>query len=72
VVPGQQGGDRLQEHDLGVNVVDERRAREADVEVAVAEAGHALRDRHGTRLERNARMPRAQCAHDRRHHVVRD
>jgi hypothetical protein len=71
-VRGQHGGDRLGEHDLGIDVVHERRAREAGVEVAVADAGHALRDRHVTRLERNARMPRAQCAHDRRHHLLRD
>jgi hypothetical protein len=72
-MPGRQdGGDRFGEHELGREVVDQRRASEAGVQITGAKAGDELRDRHLVRLERNVGVARTEGPHDRRHHVVGD
>ncbi len=69
---GQHGRDGLVQHDLGRQVVDERRPAERGVEPALAQAGDERRDRELLRLQRDPRVALAERPHERRHDEVRD
>jgi hypothetical protein len=68
----QHHGDPLAQYGLAGQVVDERRAAEAGVDRALAQARHEVGDPHVLGVERDPRDALGERPHDGRHKVVRD
>ena len=69
---GQHGRDRLVQHQLRGEVVDERRPAQRGVEPALAQTGDERRDRELLGVQRDPRVAVAERAHERRHDEVGD